>query len=390
LDARSTLVCDHRGVSEITDVLGAIESLSAKGERMALATIVAVRGSTYRRPGARLLVPEEGAPIGNISGGCLEGDVADMARAVMDEGRARLAGWDLTADDDAVWGLGLGCNGAIEVFIEPAKQAAEVAGALRMALEEERPICLITVVVSDDDRVSPGARLVVGSDGDATGTLGADELDVEATAAGRELLAIERSEVRTFTGGVRAFIEVLEPPLQLMICGAGHDAIPLVRAAAGIGWNPTVVDDRPAFLSHERFPEAASFVQVEAPEHVAKIAPVDGRTHVVVMTHNFLRDKEYLRSLLGSPASFIAMLGPAARTRRLLMELGDEGVEITDADRERIHAPAGLDLGAEGPEEIAQAIVAEIIAAKHGRAGGFLRERPGPIHDRPKPGTEAR
>ncbi|MEP6759075.1 MAG: XdhC family protein, partial [Actinomycetota bacterium] len=102
-------------MSEIADVLEAIEALNAQGQRMALATIVAVRGSTYRRPGARLLVPEDGAPIGNISGGCLEGDVADMARVVMQEGTARLAGWDLTADDDEVWGLGLGCNGAIEV-----------------------------------------------------------------------------------------------------------------------------------------------------------------------------------------------------------------------------------------------------------------------------------
>ena len=134
-------------------MLQAIESLSAKGERMALATIVAVRGSTYRRPGARLLVPEDGAPIGNISGGCLEGDVTDMARIVMEEGRARLAGWDLTADDDEVWGLGLGCNGAIEVFIEPADRAAEVAGALRMALEEERPISVVTVLESARDDV---------------------------------------------------------------------------------------------------------------------------------------------------------------------------------------------------------------------------------------------
>src|SRR6266545_5075979 len=152
-------------VSEIADVLAAIESLSAKGERMALATIVAVRGSTYRRPGARLLVPEEGAPVGNISGGCLEGDVADMARIVMDEGRARLAGWDLTADDDAVWGLGLGCNGAIEVFIEPAEKAAQVAGALRAALEEEQPISVVTVLESSHPGVDPGARVVVRPDG---------------------------------------------------------------------------------------------------------------------------------------------------------------------------------------------------------------------------------
>jgi xanthine/CO dehydrogenase XdhC/CoxF family maturation factor len=378
-------------VSEIADVLTAIEALSQRGERMALATIVAVRGSTYRRPGARLLVPEEGAPVGNISGGCLEGDVADMAKVVMQEGRARLAGWDLTADDDAVWGLGLGCNGAIEVFIEPAEQAAEVAGALRMALEEERPICLVTALESEaPDLVAPGARLVVRPDGTTQGSLGHADVDAEAIVAAHDLLAEERSEIRIFLHGVRAFVEVLEPPLQLVICGAGHDAIPLVRAAAGIGWSPTVVDDRPAFLNSERFPEAAAFVPVDEPGQVAKAVPIDTRSHVVVMTHNFLRDKEYLRALLGAPAHYVGMLGPAARTQRLLMELVDEGAPITDADRERIHGPAGLDLGAEGPEEIAQAIVAEIVAFRRGRGGGFLKERPGPIHDRPRPGAEAR
>jgi xanthine dehydrogenase accessory factor len=377
-------------VSEIGDVLAAIEALSAKGERMALATIVAVRGSTYRRPGARLLVPEEGSPVGNISGGCLEGDVADMARVVMDEGRARLAGWDLTADDDAVWGLGLGCNGAIEVFIEPAERAAEVAAALRTALEQERPISVVTVVESSRADVEPGARLVVRPDGTADGSLGEASMDATAREAATALLREERSEVRALAEGVRAFVEVLDPPLRLIVFGAGHDAITLVAAASLLGWNLTVVDDRPAFLTRERFPEATSFVAVEEPGDAAKAAGVDERTYAVVMTHNFLRDKEYARSLLGSPAAYIGMLGPGARTERLLMELRDEGVEIAGADRERIHGPAGLDLGGEGPEEIAQAIIAEIVAVKRQRAGGFLRDRPGPIHDRPRPGTEAR
>jgi xanthine dehydrogenase accessory factor len=377
-------------MSEIGDVLAAIEALSAKGERMALATIVAVRGSTYRRPGARLLVPEEGSPVGNISGGCLEGDVADMARVVMDEGRARLAGWDLTADDDAVWGLGLGCNGAIEVFIEPAERAAEVAGALRTALEEERPISVVTVVESSRVDVEPGARLVVRPDDTTDGSLGEASTDAAAVRAATALLREERSEVRTLADGVRAFVEVLDPPLRLIVCGAGHDAIPLVRAASVLGWNLTVVDDRPAFLTRERFPEATGFVAIDEPENAAKAAGVDERTFAVVMTHNFLRDKEYVRSLLGSPAAYIGMLGPGARTERLLMELRDEGVEIADTARERIHGPAGLDLGGEGPEEIAQAIISEIVAVKRQRAGGFLRDRRGPIHDRPRPGTEAR
>ena len=378
-------------MSEITDVLTAIGSLSASGRRMALATIVAVRGSTYRRPGARLLVPEEGAPIGNISGGCLEGDVADMARLVMEEGRARLAGWDLTADDDAVWGLGLGCNGAIEVFIEPADRAVEAARALRTALEEERPISLVTVIGSTEpDAIAPGARLIVMPDGAVQGSLGRSDVDAEAIAAARELLTTERSEIRTLAEGIRAFVEILDPPLRLVICGAGHDAVPLVRAASLLGWNVTVVDDRPAFLNRERFPEAHGFASVDDPSEVADAVTVDARTFVVVMTHNFLRDKAYLRGLLTTDARYVAMLGPAARTQRLLMELEEEGTPITDEGRSRIHGPAGLDLGAEGPEEIAQAIIGEIVAVRRGRDGGFLKERPTPIHDRPRPGTEAR
>ena len=378
-------------MSEITDVLTAIGSLSASGQRMALATIVAVRGSTYRRPGARLLVPEEGAPIGNISGGCLEGDVADMARLVMEEGRARLAGWDLTADDDAVWGLGLGCNGAIEVFIEPADRAVEAARALRTALEEERPISLVTVIESTEpETIAPGARLIVMPDGAVEGSLGRSDVDAEAIAAARELLTTERSEIRTLAEGIRAFVEILEPPLRLVICGAGHDAVPLVRAASLLGWNVTVVDDRPAFLNRERFPGAHGFAPLDDPSEVAEAITVDARTFVVVMTHNFLRDKAYLRGLLTTAARYVAMLGPAARTQRLLMELGEEGTPITEELRSRIHGPAGLDLGAEGPEEIAQAIIGEIVAVRRGRDGGFLKERPTPIHDRPRPGTEAR
>ena len=377
-------------MSEIGDVLQAIESLSAKGQKMALATIVAVRGSTYRRPGARLLVPEDGAPIGNISGGCLEGDVTDMAKLVMAEGKARLAGWDLTADDDDVWGLGLGCNGAIEVFIEPADRAAEVAGALRMALEEERPISVVTVLESPRIEVAVGARVVVKPDGQTDGSLGEPVVDAAAVQAAKEQLEAGASEIRLLPGDIRAFVEVLEPPLRLLICGAGHDAVPLVKAAAILGWSPIVIDDRAGFLNRERYPEAAGFVHVEEPERAANGADADQRAFVVVMTHNFLRDKAYLRSFLASPVFYIGMLGPAARTQRLLMDLASEGVGVTDEDRARIHGPAGLDLGSEGPEEIAGSILSEIVAVRRGRRGGFLKERPGPIHDRPKPGSQAR
>jgi len=372
-------------VSELTDVLQAIESLSARGQRLALATIVAVRGSTYRRPGARLLVPEEGELVGNISGGCLENDVADVAKIVMREGMARIVSFDLTADDDEVWGWGLGCNGAFELFVEPADKAAEVAGALRMALEEERPICMVTVLDSTVTGVEQGDRMLVRPDGSTERSLGDGGLDAAAREAALELLERERSEIRELADGVRAFVEVLEPPLRLLICGAGHDAAPLVRQAAALGWSPSVVDDRPEFLNHERFPEAAGFTLVERPDQMAEVAAMDDRTFAIVMTHNFLRDKDYLRSLLASPVRFIAMLGPAVRTERVFAELRAEGVAIVESELERIHAPAGLDLGAEGPDEIAAAICAEIVAVKRGREAGFLKDRAGPIHERHAP-----
>jgi xanthine dehydrogenase accessory factor len=226
--------------------------------------------------------------------------------------------------------------------------------------------------------------------GAAEGSLGEAAIDAEAVRAAETLLREELSEIRQLGEGVRAFVEVLDPPLRLLVCGAGHDAIPLVRAASVLGWNVTVADDRTAFLTRDRFPEASAFVELDDPADAAKEAGVDERTYVVVMSHHFLRDKEYVRSMLGSPAAYLGMLGPGARTERLLAELREEGVGIADPDRRRIHGPAGLDLGGEGPEEIAQAIIAEIVAVKRHRSGGFLRERPGPIHDRPRPGTEAR
>jgi xanthine dehydrogenase accessory factor len=372
-------------MSEITEVLSAIESLRERGEQMALATIVAVRGSTYRRPGARLLVSGSGELTGNISGGCLEGDVADVANLVMVEGTPRLVNFDLSAEDEAVWGYGLGCNGAIDVFVEPADRAAEIAGALRMALEEERPIANVTVLESSAAGVEQGARLLVRPDGSTQASTGDPGLDGSAVQAALELLEAGRSEIRTLTGSdgeARAFVEVLEPPPRLLLCGAGHDVIPVVQAASALGWRAFVIDERSGFLNHRRFPGAAGFVHVERPEQAAKAAGTDGRTCVVVMSHNYLKDKDYIASFLGTDVAYLGMLGPRIRTERLLDELRAEGVTPTEEDLAKMHGPAGLDVGSEGPEEIAAAIVSEVLAVRKGREAGFLRDRPGPIHDR--------
>jgi xanthine dehydrogenase accessory factor len=369
-------------VSELQEVLSAIEDGHARGERMALATIVGVKGSTYRREGARLLVPEKGKPVGTISGGCLEGDVRAAAVEVMAEGKPRLLHFDLTADDEVVWGWGLGCNGVVDVFVEPARGAAATAGAIRRAVEEQRELVSATVVRATPEGML-GARLLVGPDGRPEGSLGDEQMDKLATEEALRALAAERSGVARLSEDIDVFLEVLVPPIRLLVCGAGHDVIPLVRFAGGLGWRVEVIDDRDAFLKPHRFPGAARFVKAD-PIEAAREAGVDGRTYVAVMSHNFMRDKDYLRAFLGTPARYIGMLGPQARLERLLDELRREGYEPDPDHLAVVHGPAGLDLGGDGPEEVAWAIVGEILALRHGRIGGFLKDRKGPIHDRPQ------
>jgi xanthine dehydrogenase accessory factor len=370
-------------LSETWDVLAAIGSLQQRGERMALATIVDVRGSTYRRPGARLLVPDKGDVVGNLSGGCLEGEVEGVAHEVMGGSEPRLELYDLTADDEVVWGWGLGCNGAIEVFVEPAEKAAEMADALRTAIENERSVAVVTVLRSALADVPTGARLLVYADGAREGSLGSSSVDAAVVSALGGAIGRRDTGSHAVTlseGDVRVFLECLDPPTRLLVCGAGHDAIPVVKLALELGWSTTVADDREAMLSSERFGAGANFVKC-SPADVVTAAAVDSRTYVVVMSHNYLRDRDYFRALLPSEAPYVGMLGPRARTERLLEDLAGDGFVPTEEQRSRVHGPAGLDLGAEGPEEIATALVGEILSVSRGRAGGFLRERPGSIHD---------
>lgn len=372
-------------MSEIVDVLSAIETLRARGEKMALATVVASRGSTYRRPGARLLVSESGDLIGNISGGCLDNDIKREAKEVMAGNGARLVDFDLTADDEAIWGWGLGCNGALEVFVEPPEHAAEVIGALKLALQERRTIGLVTVLSGTLPGVDPGARLVVHPDGHTEGGLGDSDLERVACDAALEALANRKAGRRTLvtgTGEVSAFIEPLEPPIRLLICGAGEDVIPLVRLAAAIGWETVLADDREQLLNKERFPEATEFVVLPKAEDLVKEAGADRLTAAIVMSHNYVRDQDYLKALLGTDVLYIGMLGPKVRLRRLLPDLAKEGVHPSEEDERKIHGPAGLDVGAEGPEEIAWAVIAEIMAVRSGRNAGFLKYREGPTHPR--------
>lgn len=374
---------------ELRDILGALAALRARGEQAALATVVRVRGSTYRREGARLLIHPDGRTTGSISGGCLEGDAAEVAREVIQSGQARLVTYDLMSGDDTVWGLGLGCNGMIDVFIERVSPAPEspmdgcdLIDLFRDAVERRRTVALATVVASPRGGPAPGARLVVPAEGGVRGSFGDAGLDTRVAAAARAQVragGASTVSVEMPTGQGEVFIEVIAPPLPLLVCGAGHDAIPLVRLAHELGWWVTVTDRRPAYATRERFPEADEVIVAEDPEIPHKTR-IDRHTFAVVMTHNFLHDLAILRALLGTPARYIGLLGPRARTDKLLAELEKAGVRLDDRERARLYGPVGLDVGAESPEEIALSILTEIQAIRSGRRVASLRNRRGSIH----------
>lgn len=374
---------------ELRDIISALAALQARKEQAALATVVRVRGSTYRREGARLLIHPDGRTTGSISGGCLEGDAAEVAREVIRTGQPRLVTYDLMSDDDTVWGLGLGCNGIIDVFIESvsapstsSRDTVDLVALFRDAVEHRRTATLATVVAAPPGGPVLGARLARSEQGDIRGSLGDAGLDARVTAAARAQAGTGEASivpVEMATGRGEVFLEVIAPPPPLLVCGAGHDAMPLVRMAHELGWWVIVTDRRPAYATQERFPDADEVIVAEDQEIPQKVR-VDRQTFAVVMTHNYLHDLAIFRGLLGTPARYIGLLGPRVRTDKLVAEVENDGARLGDAQRARVYGPVGLDVGAESPEEIALSILTEILAVKSGRPVASLRDRRGPIH----------
>lgn len=312
----------------------------------ALATLVTVEGSSYRRAGARLLVGRNGHRIGSISGGCLEADVIEHAHRVMDDGVARTLLYDTTEENDLVWGVGLGCHGIVRVLIERLPEEPAWARLMRENFRLRRETRL---------RVAWG-----GPDPSALGT--------------REALAGEHASESE--PGV--LIQGVPPPIRLHLFGAGDDAQPLARLADHLGWIVHVYDPRPQLALSERFPTAAS-VRSVPPEAAAEV-PIDDRTLAVIMTHHYVHDVPLLRALLPRALRYVGLLGPRRRAERMLDELADAGLEITPGMRDRLHAPIGLDLGGDAPEAVALSILAEMQAVLTGRDSRPLRERTRPIH----------
>lgn len=372
----------HRAISD------ALRAAADSGESAVLATVVRVTGSSYGGVGSRMLIRNDGSVVGLVSGGCLESDLAEHAKRVIAAGRAEVVSYDTRNDEDAPWGLGLGCNGLIEVLIEPLEpdEAKRVSRMLDTALGGSEPAVIASVIRAADSNVSPsvGAHALLQSAGklSSTGNWGATSALAEAAKKFPEALSSGRRGLALEIGGAEIAFEVVTPSVRLIVCGSGPDALPIAAFAVKLGWDVTVVDHRPLTPAHiARFP-GAKVVYCEDALSLREKISISPRTAAVVVSHHFERDRNYLESLLGSQAAYIGMLGPRARTEKMLAELAARGVKKGDGD-ERLYAPVGMDIGGDGPDAIALAIITEVSSIMAKRSGMHLRDKKGPLHAAP-------
>jgi xanthine/CO dehydrogenase XdhC/CoxF family maturation factor len=372
-------------MKEIRDILKAFDEAQKLGKQTALATVVHVEGSSYRRPGARMLIEDDGQLTGAISGGCLEGDALRKALLVMTEKRSRLVTYDTMDDDDAKFGVGLGCNGIIQVLIEPIDTADpdNPIQYLKAVNERRQKAVLITLFSLQDKKdIQYGTCLLLTENGNLIEHT--PVLKEVLIADVREALSNQTSSFKNYISNdhnLTAFVEMIKPPLSVIIIGAGNDVMPLVDMADILGWETTVVDGRANYAKKERFVSACQ-VLVSKPEQVLEQIEIDEHTVFLLMTHNYNYDMAMLKQLLQKNVSYIGMLGPKNKRERMLNELKDEGLIFTPQQLSVLHSPVGLDIGAETSEEIALSILAEIKALFAGRDVQSLRTIKEVIHPR--------
>ncbi len=369
---------------EIREILEKGGKLKA-GEKAALATVVDLKGSGYRLPGARMLIRANGDATGTVSGGCLEADVMERAKRVLESGRAEVFTYDTTADENSVFSLNMGCRGVMRVLLEAVDAESEIVTALKTVWDTRRPIASAVLIGGEGD-ARIGDRIFLN---DPTIAVPQDTADLcspfPTLCEDLHTFAGSASNYETITyetpAGMAEFVfEMLIPPTRLVILGAGADAVPLADVAWGLGWQVEVHDHRPAFLNTERFIHADD-LNLGARDSVPDIN-VDPLSAIVLMNHNYDRDKQLLPAALRSDAFYVGALGPKKRTNQILDELKEAGETFEIEQIARMRSPAGLDIGGDSPETIAISIIAEIQSVLKKRTGGPLRDRVAPIYDR--------
>lgn len=367
-------------MKELQEILKKISQF-APGEKAILATVIDVVGSGYRRPGARMLIDEKGYSVGTVSGGCLEADVLERAKKVLETGEPTVITYDTTQDENSVFGLNMGCRGIVRILLESFDRKSVLADNLKISFAN-RERQFIGTVISSNKNSDIGSRIFFDENGvfdfvNFPEVLRDDEQlknyceDFWSNNKSTESLKYKISE-----DIFELFFENINPPLKLLLFGTGYDALPLINFAKEIGWNIMAIDHRAAFANAERLPEADEII-VSSSEDLSDEIFEDATCVAVIMTHNYERDRNILRRLLHSKCLYIGALGPKNRTEKLLEEIGENH---SAEQLQKLYAPVGLDLGAETPEEIALAIIAEIRAVLSGRNGGYLRDRKGSIY----------
>jgi xanthine dehydrogenase accessory factor len=371
-------------MKEINEIIKAYKTAQSLGLKTALATVVKVDGSSYRQPGARMLVTEKGNITGAISGGCLEGDALRKALLTIQQQQNKLITYDTNQPDDEEFGLQLGCNGVVHIlfeFIDP-EQAHNPITLLEKAIHNRKETLVITVFSLNKAQHQLGTIAIVRESifhsANTYNTYKHKLMPIVSIAVKEKKTII--TELKNELSNEYVILQYLPVPLSLVIVGAGNDAMPVVAAADIVGWHITVVDGRSSHAQAHRFPKAHE-VLVANPQELIKTIKIDEASYFVLMTHNYNYDLALLKLLLNQPVAYIGMLGPKAKFNRMISDLLVEGIEIAANKMATIFSPVGLDIGGETAEEIALSIIAEIKAVSSNRNGGILRSTNKKIHD---------
>ena len=340
---------------------------------LVIATVVRTKGSTPQKPGAKLLVRNDGSGVGTLGGGCVEGDIWYAAKQLMkNRGSAETIGYELNEEIAAQDGLV--CGGTMFFLVDPIYEKGQEAlflDEINSAYLGGEPVALASLVKTTPDIDSKlGGKLLIRSDGSVEGTLGADNLNSEAIKYGIELMAYGNSKYVRSETGAEYFVEGYTTPPQIILCGGGHVSRAIYTFAVNLGSNLTVIDDREEFANKTRFP-LANVVVAESSAEGFRSIEINKNTFIVIATRGHRYDHVSLEAALNTSASYIGLLGSKRKTILIYEELLSKGVSI---DRIKdVRAPIGLDINARTPEEIAISIMAEILMIRNGGGGNEMK-----------------
>lgn len=367
-------------MKDIAEIYSLWSNAPEKRDSGVLITVVGVSGSHYRHPGARMLILGENLSAGSVSAGCLEAVLRRQSEAIIRENRPVLGRYNTTPDENQPLIAGMGCGGIVDILIEPTQTGpvTRFMSTLGRCLETREPAAVATVCrISGSSTADVGTRIILCADG-SVDTGGCDPTIVDAARTDlREAFSARVPVTKQYqipSGQAELFIERIQPPVSLVLFGAGDDAIPVSQFARLLGWQVAIADHRTEYLTAARFGDKTSLYTIDPP-HMTESLPLDSYDAAIVMTHSDMRDFSILEQILPTKLKYIGLLGASKRAERLLAKALQSHPELKSEQLARLYAPVGLDIGAEGPEEIALSIISEIQMVLHDSTARHLQDK---------------